>query len=154
MWFRKPYFKGSVPPPEGEGRLPLIHRGKLQYTGTEPGSNQNCHPCPSPLTIGNSRVVESPTPLEKTGSRALAVRREPVYAAGDQTAKVPAFGRYPTQHMHPTPLAPPAGGEPTGRGSPVASSGCARPDSLGRGPATRRSPTCPTPRPDSRRGPQ
>ncbi|TWW80934.1 hypothetical protein D4764_01G0007490 [Takifugu flavidus] len=85
------------------------------------GSNQNCHPCSSPLTIGNSRVVESPTPLKKTGSRALAVRR---------------------------------GGEPTGRGSHVASSGCARPDSMGRGPATRRSPTCPTPRPGSRRGPR
>ncbi|TWW56196.1 hypothetical protein D4764_08G0001830, partial [Takifugu flavidus] len=56
-----------------KGGYPLIHRGKLQYTGTELGSNENCHPCPSPLTIGNSRVVESPTPLKKTGSRALAV---------------------------------------------------------------------------------
>ncbi|TWW71512.1 hypothetical protein D4764_16G0000090 [Takifugu flavidus] len=53
--------------------------------------------------------------------------------------------------MHLTPLAPPASGEPTGRESHVASSGCARPDLMGRGPATRRSPTCPTPRPGSRR---
>uniref|UniRef100_A0A674NVI8 Family with sequence similarity 184 member B n=1 Tax=Takifugu rubripes TaxID=31033 RepID=A0A674NVI8_TAKRU len=43
--------------------------------------------------------------------------------------------------MHLTPLAPPAGGEPTGRGSHVASSGCA----MGRGPATRRSPNMPHP---------
>ncbi|TWW62400.1 hypothetical protein D4764_04G0010470 [Takifugu flavidus] len=123
------------PHPKAKGGYPLIHRGKLQYTGTELGSKQNCHPCLSPLTISNSRVVvglqylspiqsfflgdfiffflphlvlvqsfsivfsdgQSPTPLEKTGSRALAVRREPVYAAGDQTAKVPAFGRYPTR---------------------------------------------------------
>uniref|UniRef100_A0A3B5KSY4 Helix-turn-helix domain-containing protein n=1 Tax=Takifugu rubripes TaxID=31033 RepID=A0A3B5KSY4_TAKRU len=56
--------------------------------------------------------------------------------------------------MHPTSLAPPAGGEPTGRGSHVASLGCARPNSIGRGPATRRSPTCPTPRPGFRRGPR
>ncbi|TWW67943.1 Cytoplasmic dynein 1 light intermediate chain 2 [Takifugu flavidus] len=63
-------------------------------------------------------------------------QRKPVYAAEDQTAKVPAFGRYPT-HNAPDPLAPPAGGEPTGRGSRVAFSGCARPDSMGRGPATR-----------------
>ncbi|TWW55882.1 hypothetical protein D4764_09G0009320 [Takifugu flavidus] len=63
------------PHPKAKGGYPLINRGKLQYTGTELGSNENCHPCPSPLTIGNSRVVESPTPLEKTGSRALAVRR-------------------------------------------------------------------------------
>ncbi|TWW62804.1 hypothetical protein D4764_04G0014510 [Takifugu flavidus] len=46
------------------------------------------------------------------------------------------------------------GGDPTGRGSHVASSGCAWPDSMGRGPATRRSSTCPTPRPGSRRGPR
>ncbi|TWW70651.1 hypothetical protein D4764_17G0001340 [Takifugu flavidus] len=90
------------PHPKAKGGYPLIHRGKLQYPGTEPGSNQNCPPCPSPLTIGNSIVLESPTPLEKTGSRALAVRREPVSAAGDQTAKVPAFGRYPT-HNAPDP---------------------------------------------------
>ncbi|TWW77333.1 hypothetical protein D4764_12G0007230 [Takifugu flavidus] len=74
--------------PEAKEGYPVIHWGKLQYTGTKLGSNQNCHSCPSPLTISNSRVVESPTPLEKTGSRALAVRQEPVYAAGDQTAKV------------------------------------------------------------------
>ncbi|TWW71179.1 hypothetical protein D4764_17G0006620 [Takifugu flavidus] len=79
------------------------HLGKLQYTGTELGSNKNCHPCPSPLTIGNSRVLESPTTLKKTGSRALAVHQ--VYAAGDQTAKVPAFGRYP-KHNAPDPLGP------------------------------------------------
>ncbi|TWW60946.1 hypothetical protein D4764_05G0010360 [Takifugu flavidus] len=60
---------------QAKGGYPLINRGKLQYTGTELGSNENCHPCPLPLTIGNSRVVESPTPLEKTGSRALAVCR-------------------------------------------------------------------------------
>ncbi|TWW81764.1 hypothetical protein D4764_01G0015790 [Takifugu flavidus] len=96
------------PPSEGEGRPEL-------------GSNQNCHPCPLPLTIDNSNVVESPTPLEKTGSRALAMCR---------------------------------GGESTGRGSHVASSGCAWRDSMSRGPATRRSPTCPAPRPGSRRGPR
>ncbi|KAK0132232.1 hypothetical protein N1851_032948 [Merluccius polli] len=47
----------------------------LQHTGTKPGGNKYCHPCPAPLTSGNSRVEESPTPLEKTGSRALAMRR-------------------------------------------------------------------------------
>ncbi|TWW73423.1 hypothetical protein D4764_15G0008170 [Takifugu flavidus] len=109
------------PHPKAKGGYPLIHRGKLQYTGTELGSNENCHPCLSPLTIGNCRVVESPTPLEKTGSRALAVC---------------------------------LGGEPTGMGSHVASLGYARPDSMGRGLSTRRSPTCPTPRPGSRREPQ
>ncbi|TWW53708.1 hypothetical protein D4764_0113550 [Takifugu flavidus] len=62
------------PSPTAKGGYPLIHWGKLHYTGTELGSNENCHPCPSPLTIGNSRVVESPTPLKKTGSRALAMR--------------------------------------------------------------------------------
>ncbi|TWW57373.1 hypothetical protein D4764_07G0000920 [Takifugu flavidus] len=89
---------------EGKGGYPLIHRGKLQYAGTELGSNKNRHPCPSPLTIGNSRVVESPTPLEKTDSRALAVCQEPG-SAGDQTAKVPAFGRY-RKHNEPDPLGP------------------------------------------------
>ncbi|TWW73449.1 hypothetical protein D4764_15G0008430, partial [Takifugu flavidus] len=93
------------PHPKAKGGYPLIHRGKLQYTGTELGSNENCHPCLSPLTIGNSRVVESPTPLEKTGSKALAVRREPVYAVGDQTTKIPAFGRYP-KHNAPDPFGP------------------------------------------------
>ncbi|TWW60987.1 hypothetical protein D4764_05G0010770 [Takifugu flavidus] len=63
-------------------------------------------------------VVESPTPLEKTGSRAHRV------------------------------------GELTGGGSHVASLGCAWPDSMGRDPATRRSPTCPAPKPGSRRGPR
>ncbi|TWW81644.1 hypothetical protein D4764_01G0014590 [Takifugu flavidus] len=103
-----------------EGALPSTP-SKDSKKGIELGSNHNCHPCPSPLTIGNSRVVESPTPLEKTGSRALAVHR---------------------------------GGESTGRGSHVAFLGCAQPYSMGRGPATRRSSTCPTPRPGSRRGPR
>ncbi|TWW73574.1 GPI-anchor transamidase [Takifugu flavidus] len=44
------------PHPKAKESYPLIHRGKLQYSGTELGSNENCHPCPLPLTIGNSRV--------------------------------------------------------------------------------------------------
>ncbi|KAK0154873.1 putative uncharacterized transposon-derived protein F52C9.6 [Merluccius polli] len=56
--------------------------------------------------------------------------------------------------LHPTPLAPPAGGEPAGRGSHVILSGCARPGPVGVGPATRRSPPSPTPRPGSRGRPR
>ena len=40
-----------------------------------PGGNKNHHPCLPPLTVCNSRVEESPTPLDKAGSGALAVRR-------------------------------------------------------------------------------
>ncbi|KAK0150622.1 hypothetical protein N1851_008276 [Merluccius polli] len=76
------------PHPKAEGGYPLVYRNKY------------CHPCPAPLTSGNSRVEESPTPLEKTGSRALAMRR-----AEDRTAKVPAFGRRPA-HTAPDPLWP------------------------------------------------
>ncbi|KAK0135519.1 hypothetical protein N1851_028623 [Merluccius polli] len=56
--------------------------------------------------------------------------------------------------LHPTPLAPPAGGEPAGRGSHIIVSGCARPGPMGIGLATRRSPPSPTPRPGSRGGPR
>ncbi|TWW59289.1 hypothetical protein D4764_06G0008190 [Takifugu flavidus] len=121
-----------------------------QPQSTELGST---YPCPSPLTIGNSSVVESPTPLEKTGSRALAGVNSQFMQPGIRPPR--SLPSAATQNrMHPTPLAPSEGGEPTGRGSHVASSGFARPDSMGRGPATRRSPTCPTPRPGSRRGQQ
>ncbi|TWW68207.1 hypothetical protein D4764_19G0000050 [Takifugu flavidus] len=92
---------GANSPPGGD----QLTAPPLSSPDTELGSNQNRHPCPSPLTIVNSRVVESPTPLEKTGCRALAVSREAGYAAGGQTAKVPAFGRYPTQNA-PNPLGP------------------------------------------------
>ncbi|KAK0148980.1 putative nuclease HARBI1 [Merluccius polli] len=51
---------------KAEGGYPLVYRGELQHTGTKPGGNKYCHPCPAPLTSGNSRVEESPTPLEKT----------------------------------------------------------------------------------------
>ncbi|KAK0151165.1 hypothetical protein N1851_007739 [Merluccius polli] len=63
------------PHPKVEGGYPLVYRGELQHTGTKLGGNKYCHPCPAPLTSGNSTVEESPTPLEKTGSRALAMRR-------------------------------------------------------------------------------
>ncbi|TWW77424.1 hypothetical protein D4764_12G0008140 [Takifugu flavidus] len=104
------------PHPKAKGGYPLIHQGKLQYTGTDPGSNKDCHPCPSPLTIGNSRMVDSTTPLETTGSRAPAMRRELVSAARDQTAKVPAFRR--PQHTMPPGLAPGGGPGPVGHGWP------------------------------------
>ena len=61
------------PPPhlKAEGGHPLIHRGKLQHTGTDSGGNEYRHPRSAPLPGGNSRVEESPTPLESTGSRVL-----------------------------------------------------------------------------------
>ena len=60
----------------------------------------------------------------------------------------------PTQlTLQPTPLAPPTGGEPVGRGTHVVCSGYARPSSMGTGPATRCSLPGPTPGPGSRGGP-
>ncbi|TWW81826.1 hypothetical protein D4764_01G0016410 [Takifugu flavidus] len=147
------------PHPKAKGGYPLIHRGKLQYTGTELGSNQNCHPCSLPLTIGNSRVVESPTPLPEP---LLCVEVRPTISSRNFSTSRTNSGSFPTREV--TFHVPRAslcsrgsdrqGDEPTGRGSHVASSGFAQPDSMGRGPATRRSPTCPTPRPGSRRGPR
>ncbi|TWW77391.1 hypothetical protein D4764_12G0007810 [Takifugu flavidus] len=128
------------PHPKVKGGYPLIHRGKFQYTGTEPGSNYDCYPCPSPLTIGNSRVVES-NPSQEDWFQS------PCYALREVTFHVPraSFCSRGSDRQ---------GGEPMGRGSHIASSGCARPDFMGRGPANRRSPTCPAPKPGSRRGPR
>ena len=61
--------------PKTDGGYPLIHRGKHQRTGTEPGDIKNRHPCQLPLTFGNSGVEDSPTTFEKAISTALAVRR-------------------------------------------------------------------------------
>ena len=56
---------GSVPSPERRREATLLLTGGLQCIG-----NKNLT-----LTVGKSRVVESPTPLEEAGSRALAVCR-------------------------------------------------------------------------------
>ena len=60
----------------------------------------------------------------------------------------------PRNTMHLTPLAPPTGGESTGVGPHVASSGCVQPDPIGKGPVARCFVTCPAPSPGSRKGPR
>ncbi|KAK3519628.1 hypothetical protein QTP86_017767, partial [Hemibagrus guttatus] len=64
----------------------------------------------------------------------------------------PAHDRYP-KHMAPDPYAPSCGWWAYGKVAYVVSSGCARPSPTGKDSATRHSPACPNPRPDSRVGP-
>ncbi|KAK5616658.1 hypothetical protein CRENBAI_003066 [Crenichthys baileyi] len=116
------------------------------------GGNKYAHPISAPLTRGNSRVEECPTPLKETGPEPETCV-EPASVAEDQTAKVSTFAAtHNTLHL--TPLAPPTGGEPIGRGTHVSSSGYARPGSMGESPVTRLSLACPTSRPGSRVGPR
>lgn len=61
------------PSPHPKPKGGYLNLGKLQYKGTESGVNKKCHPCSLPLTIGNSRMEESLTPLEKAGSGAFAM---------------------------------------------------------------------------------
>ncbi|XP_077474081.1 aryl hydrocarbon receptor-like isoform X1 [Stigmatopora argus] len=50
-------------------------RAKNFFSGTELGDNESTHPCPSPPTVGNSRMQACPTPLKRSGTRARAVQR-------------------------------------------------------------------------------
>ncbi|XP_040908613.1 NLR family CARD domain-containing protein 3-like [Toxotes jaculatrix] len=60
-----------LPDPKAEGGDPLIHRGK--HMAPELGSYKQAHTSPPPLTMGNSRVEESPVSLKELGSRAQTV---------------------------------------------------------------------------------
>ena len=121
---------GSVPRSKDGGRLPSCPPNySLKYRHRS-GGNKNCHPSLPPLTVGNSKVEESPTPHKEAESRAFATHQ----------------GEPATQNsLQPIPLAPLAGVEHTWRGSHIVSLGCALPDPMGKVPATRRLPSCPTP---------
>ncbi|KAI3370555.1 hypothetical protein L3Q82_007066 [Scortum barcoo] len=65
--------KRPIPNPKAQGSDPLVHRGELQHMAAELGSYKQAHTSSPPLTLGNTRVVEGPAPLEKLGSRAQAM---------------------------------------------------------------------------------
>ncbi|KAK5622993.1 hypothetical protein CRENBAI_021584 [Crenichthys baileyi] len=50
---------------------------KPQHQRAELGGNKQTHTSPPPLPVGDSRVEESPAPLQEMGSRAHAVRGVP-----------------------------------------------------------------------------
>ncbi|MEQ2244999.1 hypothetical protein ILYODFUR_022966 [Ilyodon furcidens] len=138
-------------PQENKG---IPRRGALQHPlqglrkgGAKMGGNKYAHPSSVPLTKGNSRVEECPTPLKETDSRVTARGDIPCPKSQLLQPRIrpprspPSAGTNIT--LHPTPLASPTGGEQIGRGTHISSSGCARPGSVGESPATRRSPVCP-----------
>ncbi|KAK5620792.1 hypothetical protein CRENBAI_018628 [Crenichthys baileyi] len=118
-----------------EGGYPLVHWGEPQRTGAKMGGNRYAHPSSAPLTKGNFRVEECPTLLKETGSRSRARGDIPHPKSQILQPRIrpPRSPPSATTHttLHPTPLAPPTGGEPIGRGTHVSSSGCAQPGSMG-----------------------
>ncbi|KAI3353607.1 hypothetical protein L3Q82_004812 [Scortum barcoo] len=67
----------------------------------ELGSYMQAHTSsPSPLTLGNSRVVEGPAPLKELGSRAQAMRGE--FWSRDWVVEAPCHDCYPN-HIAPAP---------------------------------------------------
>ncbi|KAK5608352.1 hypothetical protein CRENBAI_000292 [Crenichthys baileyi] len=67
------YCQRPIPNPKAQGCDSLIHWGKPQYKTAELGVSKQTQPSLPPLSVGHSRVEESPAPLKETGSRAHSV---------------------------------------------------------------------------------
>ncbi|KAI3356613.1 hypothetical protein L3Q82_017820 [Scortum barcoo] len=64
--------KRLIPNPKARREVTLFTlRGELQHMAAELGTSP--HQLATPLTLGNSRVVEGPAPLKELGSRAQAM---------------------------------------------------------------------------------
>lgn len=97
----------------------LISWSEPQHAGTEQGGNKYAHTFAVLLSVSNSRIEESPTPLKKSGPNCVSMRdrlcqvgtfrlctptqalslpeksQESASVAESQTTKALAFGRYP-----------------------------------------------------------
>ena len=90
------------PHPEAEVGYPLVHRGKLQRSGTEAGGNKNRCRCPLPLTVGSCGRESS---LEKRlWGPCCASRWSRIYVVRTSQPRAPAPAPSISERWHSTSL--------------------------------------------------